>query len=153
MHEDRKKVWIDHVQTKMFIRIVIYWTIYQLCLINMAFVWRLISEGAGNPFEQYGRLLADFMPMLVGCVFLLPFLAWDAVKFGHRVMGPIYRFRKSLQALADGEAVRPIRLREGDLLTETRDDFNRMLETLQKHGYPALLPHDSQASGSPARSA
>jgi hypothetical protein len=153
MREDRKKVWIDHVQTKLFYRIVVYWTIYQLSLINLVFVWRLVTEGAGNPLEQYGRLLIDFLPMLVGCVVLLPFLAWDAVKFGHRVTGPIYRFRKSLQALADGEAVRPIRLREGDLLTETRDDFNRMLETLQRRGYPALLPNDPKASESSARSA
>jgi hypothetical protein len=153
MYEDRKKVWIDHVQTKLFCRIVVYWLIYQLSLINLVFVWRLVKEGAGNPFEQYGRLLVDFMPMLIGCVVLLPFLAWDAVKFGHRVMGPIFRFRKTLQALADGEAVRPVRLREGDLLTETRDDFNRMLETLQRQGYPALLPNDSEVSEPPARSA
>ena len=38
--------------------------------------------------------------------------------------------------------MRPIKLREGDYLTEMRDEFNRMLEELQKRGIPVLRPAD-----------
>jgi hypothetical protein len=140
MRDARKKVWIDHFQTKLFIRMGWYWMIYQVSLWNLVFVWRLLQEGPGNLLEQYGRFWVDYAPALVGCLALLPVLAWDAVKFAHRVVGPIYRFRKTMQAVAAGEAVRPIKLRQGDFLTEMQDDFNTMLDALQRQGVPVLAP-------------
>src|SRR5262249_59879683 len=115
------------IQTKLFVRVGVYWLVYQITLWNLVFMWRLLQEGAGNPLEQYGRFLWDYSPALIGCLLLLPILAWDAGQFGHRVVRPLYRFRKTIQALAAGEPVRPIKLRDTDLLTEMRDDFNKML--------------------------
>jgi hypothetical protein len=140
MTDDRKKVWIDGIQTKLFIRVGIYWLVYQVSLWNFLFVWRLLQEGPGNPLQQYLRFLDDYYPALIGSVFLLPVLAWDAIKFAHRVVGPIYRFRKTLQAVAAGEAVQPVKLRQGDFLTEMRDDLNQLLEALQRKGVPVLKP-------------
>jgi hypothetical protein len=142
MRDERKKVWIHDIQTKLFLRVGIYWIVYQVSLWNLVFVWRLIQEGPGNPLEQYGRFLWDYSPALIGCLLLLPILAWDAVKFGHRVVGPLFRLRKCMQAVAAGEPVPPLKLRETDLLTEVRDDFNTMLETLQRQGVPVLKPAD-----------
>ena len=142
MRDERAKVWIHHVQTRLFIRLAAYWFISQVCLWNLVFVWRLWQEGPGNPLEQYGRFLADFAPALVGSLVLLPILVWDTIRFGHRVVGPIYRFRKTMQAVAAGEPVRPIKLRKDDFLTEMRDDFNEMLEALQRQGVPVLKPAD-----------
>ncbi len=50
------------------------------------------------------------------------------------------RFRRAMEDITKGQPVRPIKLREGDFLNELRDDFNKMLETLQKHGVPVMLP-------------
>jgi hypothetical protein len=140
MSDDRKKVWIDAVQTRLFVRMGIYWLVYQVSLWNLVFIWRLLQEGPGNPIHQYGHFLADFAPALVAGLLVLPFLVWDAVKYTHRVVGPIYRFRKTLQAVAAGEPVRPVKLREDDFLTEMRDDINHMLESLQRQGVPVLKP-------------
>ncbi len=142
MENERKKVWIDSIQTKLFLRMWMYWLFYQVALWNLVFVWRLLREGAGNPIEQYYRFLCDYAPAIVGCLILLPFLARDTVRYAHKVVGPIFRFRKALQAMASGEAVRPIKLRDDDLLTEMRDEFNQMLETLQRQGVPVLKPAD-----------
>jgi hypothetical protein len=142
MAEDRKKVWIDRIQTRLFVRVGIYWVVYQVSLWNLVFVWRLLHEGPGNLLEQYVRCCMDYSPVLLGCLLLLPVLAWDAVMFTHRVVGPLHRFRSTVRALADGEPVHPVRLRDGDFLTEMRDDFNRMLERLQRQGVPVLKPAD-----------
>lgn len=142
MREERKKVWIHEFQTKLLIRIGLYWVIFLVTLMNLLFVWRLLVEGPGNPLEQYGQFLLDYAPALACLAVLVPIMAWDAVKFSHRLLGPLYRFRKTVQSLADGEAVRPIKLRKNDYLAEFRDDFNRMLETLQKQGAPVLKPND-----------
>src|SRR5579884_1367017 len=118
MHEERKKVWIDSFQTRLFLRMGWYWFIYQVALWNLVFVWRLLQEGPGNLLEQYGRFCYDYAPALVGCLLVLPVLALDLVRFAHRVVGPIYRFRAVLRSLAAGEPVHPVKLREDDFLTE-----------------------------------
>lgn len=132
MRDERKKVWIDGFQTKLFLRMGSYWLIYQLCLWNLVFVWRVLHEGPGNFLEQYGRFCMDYAPALVGCVLLLPVLGYDMVKFAHRFVGPIHRFRRAIQDLAAGKVVRPIQLREGDFLTDMQDEFNQLLKTLPR---------------------
>src|SRR5687767_7863904 len=139
---DRKKVWVDRFQTRLFYRIGAYLLIYLVCLGNLLFIWRLLEEGAGNPLQQYVGVLLEYSPALVCLIVLMPVMAYDAIRFSHRLVGPMVRFRRAMEAIARGEAVRPIKLREGDFLGELRDDFNRMLEALQKQGFPVLKPTD-----------
>jgi hypothetical protein len=142
MTEERKKVWIDPFQTRLSVRIGGYLAIFLIVLSNFLFAWKMIAEGPTNPAEQYYGMLRDYLPVFI-CLFLLvPVMAWDAIRFSHRLVGPMVRFRQTMQAIARGEAVRPIKLREGDYLGELRDDFNRMLEELQRQGVPVLKPAD-----------
>ena len=67
-------------------------------------------------------------------------MAWDAVRFTHRLVGPLWRFRRTMMCIARGELVQPIKLRKGDYLGEFQADFNAMLESLQKRGVPVLMP-------------
>ena len=142
--EGRKKVWIHAYQTRILVRVGCYWLIYLVALWNLLFVWRMLVEGPGNLLEQYGRFLRDYYPPLVLFIVLLPVAAWDAVKFAHRVVGPLVRVRQAFQDVAAGKAVRPIRFREGDYLHELRDDFNAMLEALQRRGVAVLKPADPE---------
>ena len=142
MPEERKKVWIDIFQTSLLRRTFLYWFIYTLSMWNLLFVWWLLREGPGDPLQQYLDFCKDYYPALIVFAAVFPALALDVVKFSHRLVGPLFRFRKTITALADGEAVRPIRLREGDFLNDMRDEFNRMLETLQRQGVPVLKPAD-----------
>lgn len=142
MREDRKKVWVDQFQTRLMYRIGIYLVVYLFCLGNLLFIWRLLEEGPGNPLYQYASVMADNAPALICLALLMPIMAYDAIRFSHRMVGPMVRFRATMEAIARGEAVRPIKLRNGDFVTELRDDFNKMLEALQKRGVPVLLPND-----------
>lgn len=142
MRNERNKVWIDEFQTKLFVRIGLYLFAFLICHANLLFIWNLLRDGAGNPLEQYARTFVDHAPTFLCLTLLLPFLAWDAVRFSHRLVGPLVRFRKTMQSIAAGEPVRPIKLRDGDFLMDVRDDFNKMLEALQRQGVPALKPAD-----------
>ena len=142
MSEERKKVWIDRFQTRLTLRIFGYLGLFFIVLFNLLFSWKMWSEGPNDPAAQFLDTLWTYAPVFACLLVLVPIMAWDTIKFSHRLVGPLVRFRKTMAQIADGEAVRPIKLREGDYLTELRDDFNRMLEQLQKQGVPVLKPAD-----------
>ena len=96
----------------------------------------------GRSARQLVETLWTYLPVFGVLLVLAPLIVWDTIRFTHRLVGPLVRFRQTTQAIARGEAVRPIKLRDGDYLTEMRDDFNKMLEELQKHGVPVIKPTD-----------
>lgn len=118
---------------------VAYWFIYQVTLFNFLFCWRLLSEGSGNLLEQYGRFIVDYWPIFICFLIVVPALAWDAMKFCHRVAGPIVRFRQVSRDIALGKPVRRVKLRDGDELLDLQDDFNAMLDRLAAEHAIALI--------------
>jgi hypothetical protein len=140
MSEDRKKIWINRFQTGLFVRIITYWLIYQITVWNFLFLWHVWQEGPGNPLEQYWNFFKGYAPTLLIFVGLVPFLAWDAVRFTHRLVGPVIRFRRGLQELAEGKQIRKLKLRKGDYLVDLQDEFNQMLDALESRGVQVLHP-------------
>jgi methyl-accepting chemotaxis protein len=138
--DDRRSVWIDDFQTHLVFRICLYLTVFLLVLMNLVFAWRLASEGPGNVLAQFNAMLLDYLPVMVCLLVLVPVLAWDAIRFTHRLVGPLVRFRQVVKRLARGEAVERITLRQDDFLIDLQDDFNAMLESLQKRGAAVLAP-------------
>jgi nitrogen fixation/metabolism regulation signal transduction histidine kinase len=95
---------------------------------------------------QHSFLSSSSFRSIVALLTLVPPLTLDAVRFAHRLVGPIYRFRKTVQAIATGEPVSLVQLRRGDFLTDFRDDFNAMLRRLEQNGFVLLkAPENSQA--------
>src|SRR5262249_36948226 len=127
MRQRRKKYWIDTIQTKLSLRIAAY------CLIYQAVLWILLifSQQLCVFLElllQHPLPTGSWLPSVLVLILLSPLLVNDVIRFAHRFVGPMYRFRKTIQALADGEPVQRIRLRKGDFLQEFKDDFNRLLD-------------------------
>ena len=52
-------------------------------------------------------------------VILLPLLACDVLRFSHRFVGPLVRFQQTIQAIARGEQVRPVKLRDVETAQNT----------------------------------
>ncbi len=142
MAEERKKIWVDPFQTKLSMRIGSYLGLFFIVFCNFLFAWKMIDEGPIDPARQFFEVLRANAPVFVCILILVPVMAWDAIRFTHRLVGPMVRFRATMQAIAQGEPVRPVKLRQGDYLEDLRDDFNKMLEELQKRGVPVLKPAD-----------
>ena len=143
MKEKRKHIWISKFQTNLLIRIAAYCLIYQLALSFIVFlldVYRQMLEGG---LSWRAVEFPNLMPSLIGFAVLIPILTWDGVRFAHRIVGPLYRFRKTIQALTNGETVKPIKLREKDMLKDLAADFNNMLQTLERSGVSVLEPGTS----------
>jgi HAMP domain-containing protein len=143
MQDDRKKVWIDSFQTSLTLRIAGYLVVFFIVFCNFLFAWKMIEEGPADPGQQFLEAMRENIPVLVCLLVLVPVMAWDSIRFSHRLVGPLIRFRRAFQDLAAGEPVRPVKLRDGDYLVEMRDEFNRMLEELQKRGVPVIKPADA----------
>lgn len=151
MAEERKMVWVDPFQTNLSKRIGSYFGLFFVVLCNFLFAWKMIQEGPIDPARQFVEVISANLPVFICVVILVPVMAWDAIRFTHRLVGPMVRFRATMQSIAKGEPVRPIKLRNGDYLEDLRDDFNKMLEELQKRGVPVLKPADPAEEQSPAK--
>lgn len=134
MNNTRKRYWVDPFQTKLFYRVGVYWLVYTATLFNCLFAWRLVKEGSDDLLHQLAATAYDNIPLLVCFVVVAPWIALDAVRFANRIVGPLYRFRKTMQSVTANEPVRAIRLRKGDFLLEMQDDFNAMLTALAERG-------------------
>lgn len=136
--DQRQKVWVHDFQTRLTLRIFAYLGLFLAVLFNFLLGWRLMVEGVGDLGEQIVRMLRDYLPVGVCLLLLVPVMAWDAIRFTHRLVGPLVRFRRAMRAVAEGEPLRLIQLREGDQLNDLRDDFNLMLEALEQRGAVTL---------------
>jgi hypothetical protein len=143
-HNMRKKIWIDRFQTYVSIRLAVYFILYQ------AAVWALyVIDGrmstlggtVGGQTSVFGFVLTPIAGLTLGFLFI-----YDSIKLTHRIVGPLYRFRKTIQAVTAGEEISLIRLREGDHLLEMRDDFNEMLKALEQRGAITLTAPGPKAA-------
>jgi nitrogen fixation/metabolism regulation signal transduction histidine kinase len=137
VRQKRKKIWIDHFQTRLSRRLALYFILYQLAVWSLFGITARITamaESAGWSLSVYGYFLTPVMTLGLGILFIC-----DVVRLTHRVVGPLYRFRQTVQAVTAGEEVRLVVLRKGDHLQELKDDFNAMLRALEQRGAITLV--------------
>lgn len=138
MKQRRRRILIDRFQTGLIIRIAVYCCVYQLAAWLLFTFFELIDGlflAMGAEWQFFSNTLVR---SVLALLILVPPLTVDAVRFAHRLVGPLYRFRMTIQAMAAGEQVAPIQLRKHDMLTDLKDDFNAMLNYLEQQGYVVL---------------
>ena len=144
MREQRKKVWIDWLQTQLSLRIIIYFALYQIAVWALVIIQQQLSvsldELVGGTTFGFLVFLASFN-IIIAVLFIN-----DAIRFSHRVVGPLYRFRKTVQAITAGAEVDLITLRKTDFLQELKDEFNEMLRVLEERGALALNEIDVKSN-------
>jgi hypothetical protein len=136
MRNLRRRIWIDPFQTRLSIRLALYFVLYQIAVWSLFWLGDQLAarnDAAGWPAALVGSVLSPLAAVFLGVVF-----TFDAVKEAHRIVGPLYRIRKAIEAVAAGEEVSLIKLRAGDHLQELKEDFNAMLRELEKRGAVTL---------------
>jgi hypothetical protein len=139
--EIRKKLWLERFQTYLFVRIIAYFFWYQLAVWALVLLEQTLSAGLG---WLLGPGVAGFcIAFLTGVVVLAGVLfAYDAVKYAHRIVGPLVRLRHTIKAITEGEETDLLTFRNGDLLGELKDEFNDMLKVLEQRGAVTLRTAD-----------
>lgn len=145
----RKRLLIDRrVQGALIARVLWYSLAVLTTVVVLLIVWRVASTG---PARSLGNQLQDlwfhYGPALVATLSMLPLVLYDVLRISHRFAGPAYRLRNEMRRLAQGDAVRPVRFREGDFWQEFADDFNTLLRRVQS--LEARAASAAASAGSP----
>jgi hypothetical protein len=136
----RTRLWIDPpLQTQLLLRLTVHLLACSLVLFHIAFLYEVLaylpdvlSRGV---LTFYTAFWVRLLPLLVALVIVLPLFLYDMIKFSHRFAGPLYRFRKTVETMAAGKQVEPIKIRKRDFLHNWVPAFNTLIRkwnTLQE---------------------
>ena len=81
----------------------------------------------------FGQLLGNvryFAPVALASLVLLPFLIFEIIAANNRFTGPIGRLRSEMVKLKEGQALRTLKLRNGDHWDELAKDFNALVDQI-----------------------
>ncbi|MBI4387972.1 MAG: methyl-accepting chemotaxis protein [Candidatus Omnitrophica bacterium] len=68
--------------------------------------------------------------LLPQALILIVLIGFGSIYLTHKIAGPLYRFRKSFEAVKNGELNTRVRLRKNDEGMSVADAFNEMMQTL-----------------------
>lgn len=121
----RRRYFVDEqVQGGLLLRAVAHWFV----LLSGASVIMLVAYAVHQPdrtlAEHCQTVLARWGVVALATLVLLPLVLYDLVVVSNRFVGPVFRLRKALRALAAGQHVAPLQFRENDYWRGLADEFN-----------------------------
>ncbi|MBI3865172.1 MAG: hypothetical protein HY290_25130 [Planctomycetia bacterium] len=133
----RKKLFVSRtIQGRLLARMAKYWAFLILAGWHGLFLVDFVRHGIPNmlgrgpsmsPLQFYFEFSSRNATLLVAAAVILPVILWDMLKLTHQIAGPLVRFQNTLKKMSNGEPVRHVELRQGDLLGELQDSFNEFL--------------------------
>lgn len=112
-----------------FIIALVFLSIYYQDILN---VFKQVGINPEHPIYQYislqkSKVVYIFaLTLMVGFLINIIVLTWVT----HKIVGPIYRLRKSMEGLLNNEEIRPVKLRKGDFFSEDAE----LLEQIRIRG-------------------
>ena len=146
MENRRKKLTIDStVQWALVRRVLRHWAYFLILTAALLPFWVAVMtrNTAVPPFSIGELLLSGWLmtqPIILFFLVVAPLIAYDILKLSHRFVGPIYQLHKAIKALAAGEEIPPVRVREGDFWKDVIANFNALAEqvaTMRKRETPS----------------
>ncbi len=129
----RRQIFVDRqVQGALAMRIIGHWCTFML--LAWLCLWTVevfLSEPGDGLLRPLGAVWSNYLFFWLLMLSIIPAFAYDTMKLSLRFAGPIFRFRRYLRAVADGESPGPLRFRDGDFWTELAADFNRVVSRIE----------------------
>lgn len=137
--QKRSRLLIDApVQLMLVRRVLVHWllffALFILCLVTLEYFLR---EPGTNLWDSLNLVLSKYTLLFLLIAALLPVFIYDTLKMSHRFAGPVYRLKKSMKSLAEGEQVPPLKFRSKDFWSEISSDFNRIAHRLDQCDLPS----------------
>ena len=77
-------------------------------------------------------LVAVAATLLIELLIAIPIVFILGIRQSHRIVGPMNRLKRTLEAIGSGDYSQRIQLRQGDALEELATSINQMAEQLQR---------------------
>jgi hypothetical protein len=140
-NNQRRRLLVDPgMQFRLVGRMGIYFLIYAVGVVHIAFVFELLArfavatpsawqKGLGGMYLEF---LAGHRALFLSLILFVPPLLYDLFKFSNRIAGPLFRCRRMMDEMAEGKQVPEFKPREGDLMGELFESFNRLIIACNK---------------------
>ena len=104
------------------------------CLITSGLLWRnlYLPDQENGPVLITSALIAVSLTLLIELLIAIPLIFVLGIRQTHRVIGPINRMKRTLEAIGSGDFSQRISLRKGDVLEQLGQTINQMAEQLQR---------------------
>jgi hypothetical protein len=123
----RRRLFVDFkLQGALLLHTTIYWFYCLLSVVLIGCCWVVFVQRPGTSTELFRTLWHNLGPALIGSLLLLPLVLMDCLRLSNRFAGPMVRLHRAMEQLANGEPVKPVKLRDGDFWLEFADNFNRV---------------------------
>ena len=105
------------------------------CLTASGLLWQNMYSAHQDvsPTLITTALIAISLTLLVELVIAVPVVFYFGIRHTHRVVGPMNRIKRTLEAISNGDFSQRIILRPGDVLQDLAKAINEMAERLQQH--------------------
>jgi hypothetical protein len=148
----RKRLFVDpKVQGTLMVRVVLYWCLCVATSTLILLAWYIVNapDGSFFSFFRFDLLWSQYSAVMVVAAMLLPIMLVDLLQLSNRFVGPLFRMRRSLRALAAGEYVAPIQFRKNDFGLELAGEFNAVAAYVEglKRQLAVHAANQSPASG------
>lgn len=130
----RNKLFIDApVQIMLVTRVLSHWVVFFfLFFLTLLTIEYFLRDPALTIFDCMKSVVSKHSMLILVSIALLPVFLYDTIKMSHRFAGPIYRLRKNLNALANGNPVEEINFRDKDFWADLSVDFNEVAKKLNQ---------------------
>jgi len=115
-------------RSKLIVHAIRRWCLYAVATFLLVVLGNVCMRPSTPALEQVVNSLWYLAPVAVASLMLLPLLVREMMIDNSRVTGPVRRLHGEIKKLRDGEAIRPLRLREGDHWTGLAEDFNALVD-------------------------
>ncbi len=130
----RQRILIDRFQYRLLVINLLYFCTILLIFATALFL-PLILELHSDSILKQAEAASEFLSLharvwpALFLVFVL--LAFHSIFVSHRIVGPLYRFRTTFQAVAGGDLSVRATLRKHDYLEKESESVNQMIASLQ----------------------
>ena len=124
---NRRKYFVDpKVQGAILRQAGYYWLYGSVIYTLVVFLYRLVPPWLASGDLDFRTVWYHLAPMAVSSAVLFPIVMISAVRFSHRFVGPMIRFRQVLRQLSRGETAPCIELRCNDFWKDVANELNQV---------------------------
>ncbi|MGB7326300.1 MAG: hypothetical protein WBD31_15610 [Rubripirellula sp.] len=129
----RQQLLIDrHVQGTLLQRTALYSVACAVYFIVILVFAETMSNTNATFNDAVFKCLDEAIYWAPGLILLAPLVAYDMLRLTNRFAGPVFRLRREMQRLADGNSEFPLTFRDGDYWTDFAGVFNSLRDELME---------------------